>query len=139
MKFITLFVFGLLSACLGCHEQTQEERVAEAHSTIQNLLDNSVALEVDSTTTDIISQQKLFRHGRDGEFGTDYTLCGSVRVDHIDHFFIVTMRMANLNKMLGQTPVQILTPKGVADKLTGQFCSNSDTELPPNLEPDTEY
>jgi hypothetical protein len=86
-------------------------------------------------TNDVITHQWLFHHGIEGDYGTDYTLCGTVQVDHDDHFFIVTMRMANLDKILGEAPVLLLTPKGVADKSTRQFCSNTDTDLPPNLEP----
>lgn len=135
MKFSTILLFSLLFVCLGCHEKTHGEKVSEARATIKDLLDNSVALEVNSTTNDVITHQWLYHHGIEGDYGTDYTLCGTVQINHTDHFFIVTMRMANLDTILGETPVQILTAEGAADKLTQQFCSNTDTDLPPNLEP----
>jgi len=135
MKTRAILALSLLSVILGCHDKTHEEKVVEARGTIQNLLDTSVRLEVNSMTNDVITQQRLFIHGIEGDYGTDYTLCGTVRVDHGDHFFIVTMRMANLDTILGEAPVQLLTPEGVADKLTKQFCSNTDADLPPNLEP----
>jgi hypothetical protein len=132
---------------VGCGPK--EDPIQRERETVKGLLHMDVSSFLGSSIDGGLNHEVLYHHGTEGQFGVDYTLCGAVSVwerpgggvpDHTsDNLFIVTMRMGNKGRILGESDIQLsdTSPTSMthSDALNNMFCSNSDSPLPARFEP----
>lgn len=144
MKILYAFMVLLLVGCGPNEDPIQKER-----NEVQQVLHTDVKNFLGSAVNGDLNHERLYHHGIEGQFGMDYTLCGAVSVwerpggdipDHTtDNLFIVTMRMGNNGRVLGESDIQLadLSPTAMAqtDAPVNMICSNSDSPLPEMFQP----
>ncbi|HEY6490569.1 MAG: hypothetical protein WCC26_03765 [Terracidiphilus sp.] len=134
----------LLVGCASHEDPIPKEReaVKEALFTdVQNLLGDAIDGD--------LNRIHLYHHGMEGGSGVDYTLCGAVSAWEKPHeakpdrasqnLFIITMRLGNEGRILGETELQFADASPTAmvrtDAPVKVLCSNSASTLPPQFEP----
>jgi hypothetical protein len=141
--FLVLFPL-LLAGCTTKQDPIQEEREA-----VKELLFSDVQKFVGDAMDGDLDRMHLYHHGTEGQFGVDYTLCGAALVwerlgatvsDHSSNdLFVITMRLGNKGRILGETDLQFAdaSPSAMAqrDAPVKVLCSNSASPLPAKFEP----
>jgi hypothetical protein len=128
----------------GCGPK--EDPIQTEYEAVKDVLQTDVRNFLGGAIDGKLIDGQLYHHGTEGQFGVDYTLCGGVRIgdrpiaDHTsDNLFIITMRLGNNGRVLGESDIQLAdaSPNAMShrDALVNMLCSNSASPLPAKYEP----
>lgn len=132
---------------VGC--STHEDSLQKERDAVKEVLFTDVQNLLGSAIDGDLNRIHLYHHGTEGQSGVDYTLCGAVsawekpndaKPDRASqNLFIITMRLGNEGRILGETELQFADASPLAmahaDAPVKVLCTNSVSPLPAKFRP----